>query len=80
MGITWVAWNHLGTPKRLGGTGILNLSKHMMAHRFSFLQVMCSTSQPWISIALYFIENKGLTHGRTKIKASWWQLLMPRST
>ena len=24
MGITWVAWNHLATPKRLGGTGILN--------------------------------------------------------
>ena len=51
MGITWVAWNHLETPKRLGGTGILNLSKHMMARRFSLLQDMCSTSQPWISIA-----------------------------
>ena len=75
MGITWVAWNHLATPKRLGGTGILNLSKHMMARRFSLLQDMCSKSQPWISIAQYFIENKGLTHGRTKIEASWWQLL-----
>ena len=31
MGITWVVWNHLATPKRLGGTGVLNLSKHMMA-------------------------------------------------
>ena len=38
MGITWVPWNHLATPKRLGGTGILNLSKHMMAHRFSLVQ------------------------------------------
>ena len=75
MGITWVAWNHLATPKRLGGTGILNLSKHMMARRFSLLQDMCSESQPWISIAQYFIENKGFTHGRTKIEASWWQLL-----
>ena len=75
MGITWVAWNHLATLKRLGGTGILNLSKHMMARRFSLLQDVCSTSQPWISIVQYFIENKGLTHGRTMIKASWWQLL-----
>ena len=40
MGITWVAWNHLATPKRLGGVGILNLSKHMMARRFSLLQDM----------------------------------------
>ena len=35
---------------------------------------MCSYSQPWISIVQYFIENKGLTHRRTTIKASWWQL------
>ena len=55
--------------------GILNLSKHMMARRFSLLQDMCSNSQSWISIAQYFIEKKALTHGRTKIEASWWQLL-----
>ena len=65
--------NHLGcvessrNPKALGGTGILNLSKHMTAHTFSLLQDMCSKSQPWISIAQYFIENKGLKHGRTII-------------
>ena len=70
MGITWVAWNHLATPKRLGGTGILNLFKHMMARRFSLLQDMCSNSQPWISIVQYFIENKRLTHGRTTIMVS----------
>ena len=70
MGITWVAWNHLATPKRLRGTGILNLSKLMMAHTFSLLQDMCSNSQPWISIVQYFIENNNLTHGRTMIKAS----------
>ena len=75
MGITSVAWSHLAIPKRLGGTRILNLSKHMMAHRFSLLQDMCSNSQPWICIAQYFIDSKGLTHGRTTIKASWWQLL-----
>ena len=71
MGITWVVWNHLATPKRLGEVGILNLSKHMMDLRFSLLQEMCSNSQPWTSIVQYFIENKGLTHGRTKIKGSW---------
>ena len=46
MGITWVAWNHLATPKRLGGTGILNLSKHMMARRNVFkvttMDIYCS--------------------------------------
>ena len=67
MGITWVAWNHLATPKHLGGA---NLSMHMMARRFSLLQDMCLNSQPWIFIVQYFIENKGLTHGRTMIKAS----------
>ena len=51
MGITWVVWNHLATPKRLGGIGIWNLSKHMMARILSLLQDMCSNSQPWISIA-----------------------------
>ena len=59
MGITWVLWNHLATPKRLGGIVILNLSKHMMARRFSFLQDMCSNSQPWISIVQYLIQKKG---------------------
>ena len=72
MGITWVAWNHLATPKCLGGVGILNLSMHMMARRFSLLQDMCSYSQLWISIVQYFNENNDL-HGRTTIKASWWQ-------
>ena len=51
MGITWLAWNHLATPKRLGGTGILNLSKHMMDRRFSLLQDMCSKSQPVRAVA-----------------------------
>ena len=36
---------------------------------------MCSNSQPWIFVVQYFILNKGLTYGRTTIKASWWQLL-----
>ena len=43
MGITWVVWNHLATPKRLGGTGILNLSKHMMAHRFHYYKTCVQT-------------------------------------
>ena len=70
MGITWVAWNHLATPKRLGGTGILNLSKHMMARRFSLLQDMCSNSQPWIYMLQYFIKNRGLTYRRMTNVAS----------
>ena len=32
MGITWVAWNNLVTPKHFGGDTILDLSMHIMPH------------------------------------------------
>ena len=33
--MSWLAWDHICTPKRLGGTSILILYKHMVAHRFT---------------------------------------------
>ena len=36
MGITWVVWNQLATPKCLGGAGILDLFIHIMARRFHY--------------------------------------------
>ena len=74
--IIWVVWNHLATLKLLGGVGILDLPIHMMARRFSLLQDIFSSLQPWISIIRYFVENKGLTHGRTMIMTSCWQILI----
>ena len=71
MVIAWVAWNHLATPKCLEGARIFKLFMYMMAYRFSLLPDMCSNSQQWIYSVKYFIESKGLTHGRTMIKASW---------
>ena len=62
-------------PQVLRGHGILNLSIHMMAHRFSLLQDMCSDSHSWISIVQYFIENKGLTHGGQQLRhhgSNYW--------
>jgi hypothetical protein len=48
IGISWVSWFHVCTPKHLGGTGSLNLEDHMVARRFSLLKEMCSVSQPWV--------------------------------
>ena len=75
MGVTWISWDHLATPKRLGGAAILNLEKHLMARRFALLRDICQQDQPWISMMQYFIEHEGLVHGKTKIQASWWSLL-----
>ena len=74
-GVTWISWDHLATPKRLGGAGILNLEMHLMARRFALLRDVCQQDQPWISMMQYFIEHEGLVHGKTKIRASWWSLL-----
>ena len=57
-GVTWISWDHLATPKRLGGVGILNLEMHLMAHRFALLQDVCQQDQPWISMMQYFIEHE----------------------
>ena len=75
MGVTWISWDHLATPKRLGGATILDLEMHLMARNFALLQDICQKGQPWISMMQYFIEHEGLVHGKTKIQASWWPLL-----
>ena len=74
MGVTWISWDHLATPKRLGGATILDLERHLMARRFTLLQDICKQYQPWISMRQYFIEHDGFVHGKTKIQALWWPL------
>ena len=49
-GILWMAWDHLCTPKRLGGAALLNLYDHMAAHRFSFFIAMFKDDQPWVEL------------------------------
>ena len=65
MGGTWILWDHLATPKRLGGATILDLEMHLVAHGFALLRGVCQQDQPWISMMQYFIEHEGLVHGNT---------------
>jgi hypothetical protein len=53
IGINWVLWTYICTPKHLGGAGLLNLEDHMVARTFSLLKGMCSGSQPWADIICY---------------------------
>ena len=32
IGVAWISWDNLVTPKRLGGVAILNLVMNLMAH------------------------------------------------
>ena len=75
IGISWVSWLHICTPKHLGGAGLLNLEDHLVARRFSLLKEMCSGSQPWAEIICYFVEKVGIQHGKTKIRTSWWHVI-----
>ena len=74
IGISWVSWLHICTPKHLGGAGLLNLEDHLVARRFSLLKEMCSCSQPWVEIICYFVEKAGIQHGKTKIR-TWWHVI-----
>ena len=74
MGVTWISWDHLATPKRLGGAAILNLEKHLMARRFALLRDICQQDQPWISMMQYFIELEGLVHGKEKLRSQFNRL------
>ena len=75
LGISWISWSHICTPKRLGGAALLNLEDHMIARRFSLLKGMCLGSQPWGEIMCYFVEKVGIQHGKTKITTSWWHVI-----
>ena len=69
MGVTWISWDYLATPKRLGGASILDLEMHLMARRFALLRDIWQQNQPWISILQYFIEHEGLAQVKTNIQA-----------
>ena len=74
-GIAWMAWDHICTPKRLGGAALLNLYEHMVARRFTFLKSMFEGNQPWTEIMVFYLEKKGIKLGRTKVTTSWWNVV-----
>ena len=49
--LSWLAYDHFCTQKRLSGASILSLYGHMVAHRFTFIRFMFEGVQPWIKMA-----------------------------
>ena len=64
----WFAWDHVCTPKRLGGAPILNLYEDMVARRFTFIRIMFEGVQPWTEMVKYFIEEIEIQLGNMKIE------------
>ena len=75
VGRSWMAWEHICTPKRLGGVALLNLYDHMVARRFTLLKAMFLGDEPWTEMIVFFIEKQGIKVGRTPIKTSWWNVV-----
>ena len=73
--LSWLAWDHVCTPKRLGGASILNLYEHMVARRFTFIRFMFEGVQPWTEILAYYIEKNGIKLGSMKVEANWWNVI-----
>ena len=73
--LLWLAWDHVCTPKRLGGASILNLYEHMVAHLFTFIQFMFEGVQPWIEMVTYFIEKTGINLGNITVEANLWNVI-----
>ena len=38
--LSWLPWDHVCTPNRLGGASILYLYEHMVACQFTFIRLM----------------------------------------
>ena len=74
-GISWLAWDHICTPKRLGGAALLNVYEHMVARRFSLLISMFGNTQPWVEMVIFFIERIGIKFGKVKVETHWWNVV-----
>ena len=74
-GISWLAWDHICTPKRLGGATLLNVYEHMVARRFSLLIAMFANTQPWIEMVIFFIERIGIKFGNVRVQTHWWNVV-----
>ena len=74
-GISWLAWDHICTPKRLGGATLLNVYDHMVAERFSLLIAMFANTQPWIEMVIFFIERIGIKFGNVRVQTHWWNVV-----
>lgn len=42
-GQTWISWNHITMPKRLGGGALLDVRLHMVARQVGFVSGSMST-------------------------------------
>ena len=73
MRITQVAQNHLATPTRLG-----RVAKLDFINAYNRMQVFINERPVFIltTIDTYCPIVHFITHGRTTIKASWWQLFI----
>ena len=65
--LPWSAWDHVCTPKHLGGASILNIYEHMVARRFTFIRFMFEGVQPWTEMVAYFIEQNEIKLGNMKV-------------
>ena len=70
MGITWVAWNHLATPKGFGGNWTIGLIyAYTGSQIFIIARHVFKLTTMDIYIVQYFIENKDLTQlGRKQLR------------
>lgn len=59
----------------MGGAALLDVRLHMVARRWALFQDMCLQKQPWAFMARDLIELEGLSHGRTRVQASWWDIV-----
>ncbi|MCO5603299.1 hypothetical protein L7F22_057448 [Adiantum nelumboides] len=73
--LTWVSWKHITCPKRLGGAALLDVWIHFLACKWSLLQAMFIDSQPWIDMSIALLEHVGISYGKTRIAASWWDVV-----
>ncbi len=74
-GISWIAWDHVCTPKRLGGAALLNVFEHMVARRVSMLKFMFEGSQPWTEMMAFFIRKLGIKFGNMQVEMNWWNVV-----
>jgi hypothetical protein len=74
-GISWIAWDHVCTLKRLGGAALLNVSEHMVAKSVSMLKFMFEDFQPWIEMMAFFIRKSRVKFGTMQVEMHWWNVV-----
>ena len=63
------------TSKCLSGISPLKSEDCIAFQRFTLLRGMCTKTQPWMGTIYYFVGKVSIHHGKTKIVASWWNVV-----